>query len=47
MWAALGLWSRMRLLWNVVGTGVFLPDAGEMRDMVEGLKEADVMTEVS
>lgn len=45
VWAALGLWSRIRLLWSVIGTGVFLPDADEMRNMVEGLKEADVMTE--
>jgi pheromone shutdown protein TraB len=46
VWAALGLWSRMRLLWSVIGTGIFMPDADEMRDMIEGLKEADVMTEV-
>ena len=46
VWAALGLWSRMRLLWSVIGTGIFMPDADEMRGMIEGLKEADVMTEV-
>lgn len=46
VWAALGLWSRMRLLWSVIGTGIFMPAADEMRDMIEGLKEADVMTEV-
>lgn len=46
VWAALGLWSRIRLLWSVIGTGIFMPAADEMRDMIEGLKEADVMTEV-
>ncbi len=46
VWAALSLWSRVRLLWSVLGTGIFMPDAEEMRDLIEGLKEADVMTEV-
>lgn len=46
VWAALSLWSRVRLLWSVLGTGIFMPDPEEMRDLIEGLKEADVMTEV-
>lgn len=46
VWDAMPIWSRLRLLWCLVSSHLFMPDSQELESIVEGLKEADIMTQV-
>ena len=44
-WAALTTWDKIKLVFSFVSEATFLPQAEELKDLVEQLKSSDMVTE--
>ena len=47
MWAALSFFEKVKFIFTLAHSGLFMPGADELREMTEELKEADALTKVS
>ena len=46
VWAALSAWEKVKFIFMMIHSGFSVPDAEEMRKLIEELKETDALTEV-
>ncbi len=46
MWAALSFVEKVKFMFTLAHSGLFMPGADELREMTEELKEADALTKV-
>ena len=46
VWAALSPWHKVKFICTMLHSGLSMPDAEELRRMIEELKETDALTQV-